>query len=292
MRPCHPLSAKFFIFFLVCLLAGCSAARLAYSNGELLSYWWLNGYVDFDANQQPWAKKRIAALFEWHRTTQLKGYMQVLTREQSELPKEKSQADILASYSEIKQHLAVLANKALPDLADLALSLQPHQIAHIEKKFTSNMETFRKDYLRGDTEQRQRFRFQKILEQAEYWFGSFNAEQKRTIRAASDARPLNNEMWMAERMLRQQDLIAMLNRIHADKPSREATMALIGQYLEAHYFGDSSNPEMKAFFDASRGSTLHLAALIINVATPAQKVRAQKKLQQWIDDFNLLSSRA
>lgn len=289
-RSPRALLAKALIFFVVVVLAGCSAARLGYSNGELLSYWWLDSYVDFGADQQPWVKQRIADLFVWHRKTQLRDYGQLLTQEQGRLRHEVSQAEVLASYDEFKMRAAALAEKALPDLADLALSLRPHQIAHIDKKFESNSETFRKDYLRGDIEQRQHFRYKKVLEQGEHWFGSFSSEQQRRIRIASDARPLNNEMWMADRLHRQRELIALLKKIQAEKPAREAVIAMIRDYMDVSYFSHSANPEFNAFFDASKGGTAGVAALIINIATPAQKVQAHKKLQQWIDDFKLLAT--
>ena len=41
--------------FLVCilmLLAGCSMLRVAYSYGENLSYWWLDGYIDIEQDQK------------------------------------------------------------------------------------------------------------------------------------------------------------------------------------------------------------------------------------------------
>ena len=118
-------------------------------------------------------------------------------------------ADVNAFYDDMRKRGQVLVDKALPDLTDLALSLQQQQIAHIEKKFASNNDSFRKDYLKGDIEHRQRYRYKKALEQAEHWFGDFSREQQAQIRAASDARPWNNELWMAERLQRQRELILL-----------------------------------------------------------------------------------
>ena len=70
MRPYRTFAIRIGIFLITgLLLLGCSAARFGYSNGETLSYWWLNGYVHFDADQKPWVKKQIATLFTWHRKT-------------------------------------------------------------------------------------------------------------------------------------------------------------------------------------------------------------------------------
>ena len=288
-RSQRALFARTLICLVTAALAACSAARLGYGNGEFLSYWWLDSYVDFDAAQQPWVKQRIADLFAWHRTTQLTNYSRLLLLEQDRLRHEVSTADVLASYDEFKARAATLVDRLLPDLAELALRLRPQQIAHIEEKFKSNSESFRKEYVRGDVQQRQRFRYKKALEQAEYWFGDFSSEQQRAIRIASDARPLNNEMWMADHLHRQSELIALLRKIEAEKPARDVVIALLRRYLDVNYFSHSAKPEFNAFFQEYRAGSAGLTALIVNLATPAQRARANQKVQQWIDDFTLLA---
>ena len=114
--------------------------------------------------------------------------MQLLRLAQKQVQRNVRTAEILTNYDEIKQRASLTIDKALPDLADLALTLRPQQIARIEKKFAVNNDDYRKDYLRGDIEQHQRLRFKKVMEQAEYWFGDFSREQEALIRRASDAR--------------------------------------------------------------------------------------------------------
>lgn len=288
MRRYGAFAAWTGIFLIASLMLGCSAARLGYSNGETVSYWWLDNYVDFETDQKPWIKKQLADLFAWHRSTQLKGYVQLLTRAQSRIHGNISEAELRTDYDDLKKRILILTDKALPQMAELALSLQPHQIANIEKKFASNNDKYRKDYLRGDIEQRQRFRYKKALKQAEYWFGGFSVQQEQLIRAASDARPLNNELVMADRLQRQAALIALLKKIQAEKPGRDATMAILKDYINGT-MDRFANPEHKVFFDAANAGSIRLASVIINNATPAQKARFVKNLQKWIDDFNALA---
>ena len=290
MRPYRTFAIRIGIFLITgLLLLGCSAARFGYSNGETLSYWWLNGYVHFDADQNPWVRKHIATLFAWHRKTQLKSYVQLMSDAQHRVQRNVTEAEVLADHDRVKKHIFLLVDKALPQLADLALSLKPEQIANIEKKFASNNDDYRKDYLRGDIEKRQHFRYKKVLKQAEYWFGSFSPEQERKIRAASDARPLNNELVLADRLQRQAALIALLKKIQTEKPGREAVMAMLKDYA-ASVADSFANPEHKMFFDASRIGWARMVVVIINNATPGQKDHFIKTLQQWIGDFNALSA--
>lgn len=293
-RPWRSFVIKIGVFLLACLLASCSALRVGYSNGESVVYWWLDGYVDFQGDQKAWARNHIHNLFAWHRTTQLKDYAQLFAQAQQQLQHSRqhpiTQDDVLADYAAIKQRAFLVIDKSLPQLADLALALQPQQIAHLEKKFASNNEGYRRDYLSGDLEYRQHFRFKRIMRQAEYWFGDFNSQQEAQIRAASNARPLNNEIWMAERLRHQQELIGILKKIRAEKPGREAAAAMLKKHAAAAFDLITYN-ENKAFFDALRDGNAQLVALIVNIATPAQKTHAVKRLQNLIDDCNTMAVR-
>ena len=277
---------------MVAALTACSLARLGYSNGETLTYWWLNGYVGFDDDQSPWVRQRIDKLFVWHRHTQLKDYVQFLTAAQRRLQHEAIKPNVLTDYEELTRLGEKIIDQAAPDLADLALSITPENIDHLREKFSSNNDKFRKEYLRSDRQEQQEHRFRQVMEWAEYWFGDFSDEQEAAIRRASDQRPLNNDMWMADRMQRQQALFALLKRIQTEKPSRDEVTGMIRAYVHNNYLARAeATPEMKAFFDVSKDGVAQLSVAIINLTTPAQKQHAQAKLQQWIDDFNALAAK-
>lgn len=273
------------------LLFACSAARVGYNNGEFVSYWWLDSYVDFESDQKPWVKQHIDDLFAWHRKTQLRDYVQFVSRIQRRDLSTVTKADLLADYSEGRTRMLRIVDHAAPELADLALSLTPAQIANIEQKFTRNNDKFRKEYLSGDTAERQKFRYKKMMKQAEYWFGNFNRDQEARLRALSDARPLNNELLLAERMQRQHELIALLQQIHAEKPARDEAAAMIRKYIvqTVDRFGDR---ERQSFADASNQANAALVAEMMHMATPEQRKHFVNTLQDWISDFNRLSAQA
>ncbi|WP_317204546.1 DUF6279 family lipoprotein [Janthinobacterium sp.] len=273
------------------LLAGCSSLRLSYNHGETLLYWWLNAYVDLDSDQKGWVKKDIDGYFQWHRKTQLKDYVQVLSTAQRQLQGNPTQAELLADYADIRNRTQALLFKAQPDLADLARALRPEQIVQLEKKFASNNDDYRKKYLRGDTEKRQKFRFEKSMEQFELWFGSFSREQEALIRRASDSRPLNNELFLEERMRRQKSVITLVQKVQKEKLGKDASAALIHTLIQDS-FERLEHSEHKAFFDAYNEGTANMVLAVIKMATPAQKAHAQKRMQGWIDDFNSLATEA
>lgn len=271
------------------VVAGCSSLRLAYNNGDTVLYWWLNAYVDLDRDQKGWVREDIDKLFDWHRKTQLKDYVEILRKGQKQVQGNPTQADLLADYSEIKSRTQSLLLKAAPDLADLARSLKPEQVAQMEKKFKSNNDDYRKKFLTGDQEKRQQLRYKKSMEQFELWFGGFSSEQEAIIRKASDARPLDNEIWLDERMRRQRNVLTLVQKVQNEKLGKEATVALINTLIKDS-FDRLEHSDRKAFFDAFENSTAQMILTVVKIATPAQKAHAVKRMQGWIDDFNSLAA--
>lgn len=290
MQGYRAFSLRLSLLLLALVLAGCSAVRLGYANGDTFVYWWLNGYVDFTDDQKPWVKGHIDNLLAWHRKTQLKDYAQVLALVQQRLQQKVSSADVLSEYATVKKRALLVLDKATPELTELALSLQPQQIAHLEKKFAANNDKYRREYLRGSLEERQERRYEQVMKHAEYWFGNFSDQQQAQIRAASDARPVNYELWLAERMRRQQELLRILRKFQAERPTKEVAITVLKSYMatSGEHFTYAEN---KAFFDASSEGVAQMTALIINIATPAQKAHATKRLKKWIEDCETLAEK-
>lgn len=277
---------------LVCatLLSACSSLRLAYNNGDTLLFWWLDAYVDLDSGQKPNVKADIGDLFRWHRKTQLADYAQVLHNAQRQLQSQPGVAELAADYRDIKARSQVLAMKAVPDLAELALKLSPAQLAQMEKKFEKNNRDFRKKNLKGDRAEQMKFRYKKSMEQFELWFGNFSRQQEEAIRKASDARPLDNELWLDERMRRQQGILNLARKIQQEKPTQAVAEGWVRTLLQDNFDRMEQPSERKAFFDAYTTSTLELVRTVIAQATPEQKQHAHKRMQDWIDDFTVLAA--
>jgi hypothetical protein len=280
MRITRSMTKKIALLAFAVVLAGCSALRLTYSNGETLSYWWLDNYVNFDQTQRKQILTQLDNLFFWHQRTQLPDYAQLMGAGQRRLQDPVTADTVRVDYDDLKKRLVVVVDQALPAFADLALSLSPAQIDRIESKLADSADQYRKDYLVGDVEERQRFRYKKIIKQAEYWFGDFSDAQQTRIRGLSDARPLDNERVMADRSQRHRELIALLRKIRLDQPPRTAVVQALKAYTRVHYERiGNGNGDNAMFFAASTDASIRLTADIITLATPQQKTHALEQLQ-------------
>ncbi len=276
---------------LLVVLTACTSLSLPYNNGDTLLYWWLNSYVGLEDDQKGLAKREIDALFKWHRKTQLEDYAQLLVSAQKQLQGNVTQADLLQTYEGARGRMEVLLLKTGPDLATLARTLKPAQIAKMEKKFASTNDDFRRKYLRGDQEKRQKVRYKKAMEQFELWFGSFSREQEDKIRKLSDARPLDNDVWLDERVMRQKKILAMLYKVHNEKLGQEATVALINDLIKDGFVRRAPSPR-RDFLDAYNDATANMVIGVLRMATPAQKAHAQKRMQDWVNELNTMAAEA
>lgn len=272
---------------LLVLLSSCSTVRIGYANGGSLLYWWLDGYVDFDSAQKPLVKRDINQLLLWHRKTQLPQYAQFLAQMQRQMQASPGHAEIEAGMHQIEQFSQATMLKAVPELTDLALSMNEAQILYLAKKFDKNNEEFRKKYMTDTPEAQQKTRFKKVMSELEDWFGGFSSEQEDAIRQYADKRPANYVFWMEERILRQQKILLLIRQLQQDKPGREAAQALVQKAVLAS-FEHPAQPERKAQFDAWNDSTIDMVVFVIKDATPKQKAHAHKKLQGYIDDCQYL----
>ena len=61
---CFWLARIIGVLLAAAVLAACSAVKLAYNNLPELSYWWLDGYLDFDGAQTPRVRDELTELRE------------------------------------------------------------------------------------------------------------------------------------------------------------------------------------------------------------------------------------
>ena len=273
---------------LVFATAACGLIKVGYRNADTVGMLWIDRYLDLTSEQQNFVKPRLRELVTWHRTTQLPDYAAFAGEMQKLAERSITPAEVTALGKQLKQRIDVSVAHALPAIAELALRLTPDNISAMEERFADNDDKFRNDNsVGGEIEKQQKARYEKTLDRVEEWYGRFDREQRVTIRKLSDARPLNNDILLAERQRRERELIALTTRVEREKPPRDAVMGLLRNYNERFEF--SPDRDKRAFQESLRRSTEAMDAAIHNLSTPAQRERAISKLQDWIDDFKSLS---
>ena len=283
LSPVHRLR---FLFALVLALslAACNTIRFTYNNGDTLLYWWINAYVDLESDQSDFVKEDIDEVFSWHRQTQLKDYSALLKRAQQQLAGPVNPQMLDAFMRDVRVRGERLALHAVPQLADFARTLRPEQIANLENKFAKNNRDYRRKFMSGDLEKRKDVRYRKTMEQLTLWFGRFSDEQEDAIRRLSDARPLDHEAWLQERMKRQRTIVEVARLVQAQKLDQAAAVNAITTAIRST-FAQLDSPARRPAYEVQA----KFYAEVIRLTTPEQKAHAQKRMQGWIDELNALA---
>ena len=282
---------------MLCVLLGaCGNVRLAYDHADTLILLWADHYADFTQEQeQQLIKPRLRELLAWHRAVQLPDYARMLTRVATRLDParggrgEVSGREVLAFEDEFRASFLVLAERALPDLAELALALQPEQIERIDRKMGDAIEKYRKEAIGDPANPSMVKRADRAIDRAEDWLGRLARTQRDQVRAAAGRLLLPHAVLLEERQERRRELVALLRRVQRDRPPREAVITALRGYTTAVIAppGDPAHERRRAL----SASNAELTAVIVNLATPEQRSRAVDKLQGWIDDFQQLAAR-
>jgi hypothetical protein len=280
-------------FVLLCLIvvaaAGCSAIRLAYNNADLLLYQSLDSFFDLDEQQEKLSKERIAALLAWHRKNELPAYAQWLGKVREQIGAPMTSDQVRALSEDLSAKSERLVARTLPDLAELATTLTPANLARLQEKYAKELEKTRKDYVDAPRDKQLERRYDQVLSNVERIYGRFSSEQREKLRAASDARPLDHRNWLAERTRRQQEILAALTQISTGKlPATQAANAL---QSVAQRFANSPDTQRRAYFERVNQSSYETMALATQLATPEQRQTARQTLDGWIADLNALARR-
>ena len=267
-------------------LSACSAVRLGYSNGPQLTWWWLDGYIDFSRDQAPQARQALDRWFDWHRGTQLTAYAQLLAQAQGQVMEPLTAESTCRWPQRGMQALDAAIRRSADDFAELVPGLGAAQFKQLEQRYAKSNESMREDYLQPNVQQRQAASTKRTLERAESIYGELSDAQRRLLAAGLSASPFNPDLWLQERQRRQRDTLQTLRKLVADKPNREDRAAALRALAQR----SQESPELP-YRDYQRRLTefnCGLVAQLHNSTTTAQRQRARSNFKGWEEDLRWL----
>jgi len=268
------------------LLAGCVSMRIAYNHAPDLAYWKLDSYADFNGEQKPRVKQAITQWMHWHRTTQLPDYVALMALHRQELQGPVTPAAVCALFDRGRERVQRAWTQVLPSVVDIALTLQPAQLDHIERKMVKADEDVRKDFVQESTEARHRAYVKRAITSAERLYGDLGPAQRSVIESGVAQSPRDAEMWFAERQQRQRDALTTTRRLIGERATHEQALAAYKQ-LVADY---RRSPDSEVATQEQRVQQYNCGfwAAVHNSTTPQQRRHASERIERWATDFQLL----
>ncbi|WP_240204942.1 DUF6279 family lipoprotein [Variovorax sp. PDNC026] len=274
------------MLLLAAALGACSAIRLAYNNLPTVSYWWLDGYLDFDSEQAPKVRDELAQLLDWHRQNELPRIASLLQEAQALAPGEVTPAQVCTMADRIRERLLAVTDHAETAGAQLALSLTAAQLQQLERKYAKNNATYRKEWLDRTPAQVQEKRYDQFLDRTEDFYGRLSTEQRELLRQQVAQSVFDPKLADAERRQRQQEALALLRGFVADKPTPAEARAALHAYIQrvAEPPPGRWRDQQQALLEEGCRNT----AALHNGTTASQRAQAVRRLQAYQEDLRQL----
>lgn len=272
------------------LLSACSAVRLAYNQSPELAYWYMDSYVDFNEAQSRQIKADMARLQSWHRQTQLPAYADLLQKLQIQIRGDISAPEACLVFADVRRKLLLAAEQAEPAIATLAVSLQPEQLKHMERKFARGNEEYREDFLEGSAQELREKRLKQALKRAEMLYGDLGKPQIGLLGKLLEQSSFNAPRSYAERVRRQQDTLKTLNKLHQDSSTAEKARPVMRALFERSL--DSPDAAYRDYVENLTLDGCRIFAELHRSTTSAQRQKAAETLAAYEKDLKSLAAQA
>ncbi len=265
------------------LLAACSSVKLAYNNSPTLAHWWLDRYVNLEDVQSADTRRALSQLQQWHRRTELPKLADMVQRLQQHALADTTPEQVCAVFVEARQRLDALVTHAEPAAATLAVSLQPHQLAHIATRFEKTNVEWREDWMEGGADKRLDKRMKTNRERSEDFYGRLKEPQVTVLRTALERSDFDPQLVYRERVRRQQDLLQVLRQSTPHAGSGAATADQATQALRGYVERTTRSPDAayRAWSDKAIDDGCRTVAEVHNSTTREQRERAAGRLREY-----------
>ncbi len=270
------------------LLAGCSAVRLAYNQAPDLLYFQIDGYLDFTDAQSPRVRDDLGRMLQWHRSTQLAGYADLVQKTRQQMPDPITAEQACTTFGQVRGKLDAVLDYAQPTVVWVSTQLSEDQLKYLERKQTKTNAEWKKEWLSITPKELQDKRFKQALERSEMIYGSLDEPQKAAIRASVAQSAFDVNVVLAERVRRQQDSLQVLRQISSQKLSEAQAQPLMRAYLDRSL--RSPNPAAQRHSETMIAEGCASFARVHNATTPAQRAKAVQTLKSYEDDFRALAA--
>jgi hypothetical protein len=274
------------------VLGGCSAVKLAYNNLPDLGYWWVDGYADLNEVQSLQLRADLARLHDWHRKNELPRIADLLQQIQKIASADTTPEQVCRMYSDVRQRFDAVVAQAEPGAVALAMRLTQPQLKPLQERFDKGNKEWRRTRGSADRAERLDKRLASEVERAEEFYGTLGERQRKVLQDAIASSILDPQRIWAERVRRQQDMLATLRAIIPGNgtPGADAAQTLTAMRAYMERANRSPDAIYRSQSEASLQEYCQTYARLHNSTTPEQRSRAVGRLAAYERDARKLAA--
>ena len=272
------------------ILTGCSAVRLGYNKLPEIASWWLDSYIDFSDTQGPQAKLALQKLQAWHRKEELPAIAELLVQAQTLAPQNITPEQACKIWEGAQVRIESFIQESSRLAAPLVSQLSAKQFKHLEKEWASRNEDWKKQWLQGTPESRIKKRVDLAAERFNSFYGDLNLEQRQVLKQQFLQSTWVPEASYQRRLKRQEEQLIALQAMSSEitkpaMPLPQVEKALQSLILQSVRPKDATDLSKQLQLEQQACQNL---AQLHNTMSPAQRLKAQRKLKDYETDVREL----
>ena len=272
------------------ILTGCSAIRLGYNKLPEIASWWLDSYIDFTDSQGPQAKVALQKLQTWHRKEELPAIAELLVQAQTLALQNITPEQACKVWEGAQVRIESIIQESSRLAAPVVSQLSAKQLKHLEKEWASRNEDWKKNWLQGTPDTRVKKRVDLAAERFNSFYGDLNAEQRQLLKQQFLQSAWTPEWGYQQRVKRQQEQLTALQAMSSEITKPAMPLAQVEKALEAlmlHSVRPRDTSDLSKQLLLEQQACQNLAQLH-NTMSPAQRLKAQRKLKDYETDVREL----
>ena len=272
------------------ILTGCSAVRLGYNNLPDIASWWLDSYIDFTDTQGPQAKAALQKLQTWHRKEELPAIAELLVQAQTLAPQNITPEQACKIWEGAQVRIESLIQESSRLAAPVVSQLNAKQLKHLEKEWATRNEDWKKQWVQGTPDSRIKKRVDLAAERFNSFYGDLNLEQRQVLKQQFLQSTWSPEASYQRRLKRQQEQLIALQAMSSEITKTAMPLAQVEKSLQSLIL-QSVRPkdagDLSKQLQLEQQACQNLAQLH-NTMSPAQRLKAQRKLKDYETDVREL----
>lgn len=272
------------------IFTGCSAVRLGYNKLPEIASWYLDSYIDFTDSQGPQAKVALQKLQAWHRKEELPAIAELLVQAQILAPQNIIPEQACKVWESAQVRIEALIQESARLAAPVVTQLTAKQLKHLEKEWATRNEDWKKNWLQGTADTRLKKRVDLAAERFNSFYGDLNSEQRQLLKQQFLQSAWTPEWGYQLRLKRQQEQLSALQAMSSEinkpgMPLPQVEKALQALMLQSVRPNDAIDLSKQLLLEQQACQNL---AQLHNIMTPAQRLKAQRKLKDYETDVREL----
>ena len=271
--------ARVWVVIALFVVSACSSTTYVYNRLDFLLPWYMDDYVDLDAEQEAYLDELLVPFLAWHRAHELPVYLTALNRIEDSLNQPLTAEIVGTIVTEFELAWLRLQSEGLERLLDLGASLSDEQIAAFLEALWEQQREFEEEYLERDEEEFFEDNDDNTRDTFQDYLGKLSNDQKQWVRDGSRRLLRSDQVWLKERAQWLTELGILLER----EPGWQERVRVA---ISAK--NNTMTPEYQRIYEHNMDAIYQLTAQVLNARSERQSRHVRGKLADVREDLETL----